>query len=146
MRQQALLQMASHHFVKEGLPVGRVEFLPIQWYFGLHNDKSGVDEYVFLVYEANLLFASWYHIAYIQSFSRSVFITGRHYFHYSDRIIPFNTPCSGNDKFCKHAKYSTELEKVMKTWKSTAHVFSHFTVPNGGVSSPSSKLTRKYSA
>ena len=35
--------MGTHQFVKEGLNVGRVEFLPIEWYSNLHNDRNGVD-------------------------------------------------------------------------------------------------------
>eukprot|EP00794_Sanderia_malayensis_P001092 gene1092-436_t len=44
MRQQSLVQMGTHQFVKEGIPVGRVEYLPIEWYSKLHNDRHGVDD------------------------------------------------------------------------------------------------------
>ncbi len=44
MRQQALMQMGTHQFVKEGIPVGRVEYLPIEWYSKLHSDRHGVDK------------------------------------------------------------------------------------------------------
>ncbi len=44
MRQQGLMQMGTHQFVKEGFPVGRVEYLPIEWYSKLHSDRHGVDK------------------------------------------------------------------------------------------------------
>ncbi|XP_065071105.1 phospholipase DDHD2-like [Rhopilema esculentum] len=43
MRQQGLHLLGTHQFVKEGIPVGRVEFLPIEWYSNLHSDRHGVD-------------------------------------------------------------------------------------------------------
>ena len=44
MRQQGLHLLGTHQFVKEGIPVGRVEFLPIEWYSNLHSDRHGVDK------------------------------------------------------------------------------------------------------
>ena len=68
MRQQGLLQLGTHQFVKEGIAVGRVEFLPIEWYTNLHSDRHGVDRFV-LAFEILMI-----HIRLITLVSKEVHI------------------------------------------------------------------------
>lgn len=50
LRMVTLSMMTEHHDeLAKGRSIGRIEYLPVQWHSKLHNDSTGVDQYVLAI-------------------------------------------------------------------------------------------------